>query len=99
VPAEETLIVAVENAIRNVSLRFAGETVAGDDHAVVAIAAGQEASSRIDRWSDVGIVVSRAEECLVTPQRVVRHHHAISHTVLEHELRIHPPLILREPLE
>ena len=76
-----------------------GKPDAGDDDAVQRIAAGEEAGRGIDRRSERRIVVLRAEEGLVAPERVVRHHDAVANAVLEHELRVDAPLVLAKALE
>ena len=54
---------------------------------------------RIHRGSEVRIVVLLAEERLVAPERVVRHHDAVADTIFQHQFRIHAPLVLDEAFE
>ena len=81
------------------SLGCAWEAAARDDDAVQRIATSDEAGDGIDGRSKGRIVVLLAEEGLVTPERVIRHHDAVADTILEHKLRVNAPLVLREALE
>src|SRR3954447_20711548 len=81
------------------SLGRAREPAARNHDAIQRISASDKPCGWIDSGSKQGVVILFAEERLVTPQCVVRHHDAVAETIFEHQLRIDAPLVLAKAFD
>jgi len=93
----EQIVVEAGGRFRKASLGRAGPAAARDHHSVIAVACSGDDSTRlgVNGYRLARIIERRIEDDHVSPQRLVGNHDGVAESVIDGELLVHFPGILR----